>query len=144
MARIEWVALRLNNWALYKSKESSGGLGWKTQCAYLNVVVDGGHRDSPLPIDETDAAVTDLAVESLKASRAHLYDTLHCCYITHPSYTSSGPRTRQAQVLGCAVSTVDARLGEADRALRDWFAARQERQQVQAALQNSLQNSFEN
>lgn len=124
MARIQWVHLRLNNWALYKAAESAGGLGFKTTSAYLSVKVDGGYRDSHIKADEADAAVTDLAVESMRAGRAYLVDTLYCCYITHPAYTESAPRTRQAQVLGCAVSTVSARLGEADRALRDWFAAR--------------------
>lgn len=131
MARIQWVALRLNNWALYKAAETSGGLGFKTSSAYLTVKVDGGYRDSAIPVDETDAAVTDLAVESMRAGRAYLVDTLYCCYITHPAYSEASPRTRQAQVLGCAVSTVSARLDEADRALRDWFMVRQ---QVQAKI----------
>lgn len=130
MARIEWVALRLNNWALYKVKEDAGALGWKGSSAYLNVVVDGGHRDSGLKADEADGAITDQAVESLRETRPVLFDTLTVCYISHPTYIQSAQRTRQAQVLGCAVSTVSSRLDEADRALRDWFGARTERQQA--------------
>lgn len=136
MARIQWVALRLNNWALYKAAETSGGLGFKTSSAYLTVKVDGGYRDSAIPVDETDAAVTDLAVESMRVGRAYLVDTLYCCYITHPAYNDAAPRTRQAQVLGCAVSTVASRLDEADRALQSWFANRQYQQYAKKDLQH--------
>ena len=112
MARIEWVRLRLNNWALWKARESSGGLGFKTQCTYLNVVVDGGHRESTLPVDDVDAEVTNQAVLSLRGPRQHLYDTLVCIYLQDTGHV------RGALKLGCAVSTVKARLEEADRALR--------------------------
>jgi hypothetical protein len=35
MARIEWVRQRLHNWALYKERESGGGLGFATQSVLL-------------------------------------------------------------------------------------------------------------
>lgn len=131
MARIEWVRLRLNNWALWKARETSGGLGWKTQAAYLTQVVDGGYRESAVPVDDVDGGVTDQAVESLKPTRPELYDTLHVVYVSHPAYVESAPRTAQARLLGCSENTVSARLAQADRMLAAWFTDRQERQAAQ-------------
>lgn len=131
MARIEWVRLRLNNWALWKARETSGGLGWKTQAAYLTQVVDGGYRESAIPVDDVDGGVTDQAVESLKPTRPDLYETLHVVYVKAPTYVDAAPRSGQARLLGCSEGAVSDRLERADRLLSAWFTDRQERQAAQ-------------
>lgn len=119
MARIEWVKYRLSNWALWKVRESSGGMGFATVSVLLANRVDES-RDSPLPVDEIDAGKTNLAVESLKPTQEHLYHTLHCIYIEGAGIKMS------ARILGCAESTVKARLDQADHAISAWFGAQAE------------------
>ena len=80
MARIEWIKHRLNNWALWKVRESSGGLGFATSSIFLANRVDSS-RDAPLPVDEADASKTDQAVESLKPDKLQLYTTLQLVYV---------------------------------------------------------------
>ena len=119
MARIEWIKHRLENWALWKARESSGGTGWATKSVLLSDPVDRS-REVPMPVDETDALVTNQAVESLKAGRRHLYDTLILIYVSGIGIKAT------ALSLGRAESTVKANLDQADHALRDWFNAKTE------------------
>ena len=126
MARIDWIKYRLNNWALWKVRESSGGMGFATVSVLLANRVDES-RDSVLPVDEIDAAKTNQAVESLNPARSHLYDTLYCIYIEGAGIKVS------ARILGCAESTVKARLDQADHALSGWFG-----EQADAAKQRSV------
>jgi hypothetical protein len=128
--RIEWVALRLNNWALYKARESGGGLGFSSQASFLNKVDSSRYRESIIPIDETDASVTNDGVEALKAGRPALYDCLQTYYVTGP-----GGIKGTALRLGKAESTVVTQLGHADVALRTWFIERSDRQNKNRALQ---------
>lgn len=124
MARIEWIKLRLDNWALWKVREASGGLGFATQSVLLANVVDS-ERVIPLPVDEIDAEKTNQAVESLKLGRGHLYVTLHFIYI-------KGIGIREtARQMSRAESTVKANLDAADHALRDWFNAKREADDAQ-------------
>ena len=124
MARIEWIKHRLDNWALWKVREASGGLGWATQSVLLANRVDES-RDSPLPIDEIDAEKTNQAVESLKLGKGHLYVTLQLIYV-------KGIGVREtARQMSRAESTVKANLDSADHALRDWFNAKVEADDAQ-------------
>lgn len=120
MARIEWVKLRLNNWALYKARDAGGGLGFATRSALLREP-SGGYRESIIPIDDTDAALTNQAVEALNPGRVHLYDTLQCIYIQ-----DTGVRGAALQ-RGKAESTIKAQLDQADHALSAWFGERAEK-----------------
>lgn len=124
MARIEWVELRLKNWALWAAKGQDGGLGFKKTSALMERVDNDRYREAPLPIDDIDAEVTDRGVASLKPTRAHLYATLQMFYVRGKGTQES------ARELGCAASTISARLGEADRALALWFTEEQERQKA--------------
>jgi hypothetical protein len=124
MARIEWIKHRLDNWALWKVRQASGGLGWATQSVLLANRVDES-RDSPLPIDEIDAEKTNQAVESLKLGKGHLYVTLQFIYV-------KGIGVREtARQMSRAESTVKANLDSADHALRDWFNAKAEADDAQ-------------
>ena len=122
MARIEWIKQRLNNWALWKLRESSGGLGFATQAVFLEDRVDR-YREISLSatIDTTDASLTDQAVEALKLPRPHLYDTLRCIYLQDTGIKGAARR------LGKAESTISAHLEQADHALSAWFGERAEK-----------------
>lgn len=125
MARIEWIKQRLNNWALWKARESSGGLGFASQAAFLMDRVDG-YREVNISatIDSTDAGLTNQAVESLKPARTHLFDTLHCIYVRDTGIKGA------ARQLGKAESTISANLDQADHALSAWFGARAEKKKL--------------
>lgn len=121
MARIEWVKHRLDNWALWKDRERSGSLGYATQSVLLSEVVDR-YRETPMPVDETDALVTDHAVSSLRNTRAHLHETLVLIYIEGVGIRETSRRMMRAE------STIKANLDQADHALSTWFAERAEQQ----------------
>ena len=120
MARIEWVRQRLHNWALYKERESRGGLGFATQSVLLSER-GSGYRESVIPVDEVDAALTDQAVESLRPVREHLYLTLYCIYIYDKGIKGTARHTCKAE------STVKAHLEQSDSALAAWFGERAEK-----------------
>lgn len=122
MARIEWVKLRLNNWALWKAREAGGGLGFATQSVLLMEPVDR-YREINIngTIDSTDAALTNEAVEQLKPGRLHLYETLQCIYLLDTGIKGAALR------LGKAQSTISANLDQADAALSAWFGERSEK-----------------
>lgn len=121
MAKIEWVELRLRNWARWKASGGSGGLGYAS--GSLNDRVDGDrYRESVIPTDEVDASVTDQAVQSLQLTRSHLHLTLVCVYI------KDMPRADAARRMQCSLDAVYARRDEAHRALAQWFDERGRRQ----------------
>lgn len=120
MARIEWVKQRLDNWALWKERESSGGLGFATRSVLLAEPRDG-YRESVIPVDEVDAALTNDAVESLKPARVHLHATLHHIYIAGIGIKETARRQAKAE------STIKAHLEQADHALSAWFGERAEK-----------------
>jgi hypothetical protein len=119
MARIEWVKQRLENWALWKERERSGGLGFSTQSVLLSDPVDRG-REMPLPVLEIEAEQTNQAVESLKLGRGHLYVTLQYIYIKGVGVKEAARRMSRAE------STIKANLEQADHAIRLWFDAQAE------------------
>jgi hypothetical protein len=127
--RIEWVKLRLENWALWKARDGAGGLGFSSTASFLHEVDTSRYRESRIPVDEVDAAMTDQAVESLKPGREVLYDTVYAMYIA-----GAGVRglSRQWSVTEAAIR---ARLDQADRLLANWFA---DRQQKQAAMRAEM------
>lgn len=120
--RIEWVKVRLNNWALWKAREAGGGLGFASTSSFLREVDSSRYRESIIPIDECDASVTNDGVESLKPGRAHLYACLQAIYIKDAGIKGAAHR------LGKAESTIKAQLEQADQALATWFIERQQRQ----------------
>lgn len=123
MARIEWVKHRLNNWALWKDRESRGGLGFATQCAFLSERVDR-YREAQLPVDDVDAEITNQAVESLRDGKQHLYMTLQSIYVKGIGIKMT------ARMMARAESTIKANLDSADHALSEWFNARAEAKKV--------------
>lgn len=114
MARIDYIKYRLDNWSLWKVRESSGGLGYATQSVFLSEPVDG-HKELMGTIEETDAVLTNQAVESLRPGRLHLYQTLQLIYIDGIGIKATALR------MGRAESTIKANLDQSDHALSVWF-----------------------
>lgn len=125
MARIEWVKLRLNNWALWKAREAGNGLGFASTSSFLREADTSRYRESIIPVDETDASVTNDAVESLKSNRAQLYECLQVHYVCGP-----GGIRATAKYLCCSESTVKSLLDQADIALSTWFVERTAQQRA--------------
>ena len=120
MARIEYMRLRLNNWALWKARESAGGLGFASQSSFLNDFDNDRYREARIPVDDVDAALTNQAVEALLPARENLYATLQCMY---PQAMTARETARKC---GVAESTIKARLEQADLALTLWLRDRRE------------------
>lgn len=121
MARIEWVKQRLDNWALWKERESNGGRGFYAETSFLkDGSSQGGYREAVIPVDEVDASVTNAAVESLRLTRSHLYITLQLIYIDGIGIRAT------AQKMARAEATIKANLDQADHAIAVWFRNRQD------------------
>ena len=121
MARIEYIKIKLNNWALWKDRENHCGLGYARQSAFLSVA--GSHdryREAIIPVDDVDASTTNTAVESLRPKRPQLYDTLQAIYVRNLGIKEAARR------MGRAESTIKANLDAADHALSQWFGERAE------------------
>lgn len=121
MARIEWVKLRLNNWALWKVRDAGGGLGYSSTTSFLHEASSDRYRESVIPVDDVDASVTDQAVEALKPERVHLYETLHLIYVAGIGIKECARRSSRAE------STIKAHLDQADQTLAQWFRERSDR-----------------
>ena len=128
MARIEWIKQRLSNWALWKARQQGGGLGFSSQASFLNEVDSSRYRESVIPIDETEASVTNDGVEALKATRPTVYECVMAFYVFSP-----GGDKATALYLGRARSTVHASLDQADIALAAWFIERSAKQKERLA-----------
>lgn len=122
MARIEWVKQRLVVWAAWRSRRDSGGQGYPTQAAFTKLVVDSsGYREAWVnSVDDTEAALTDQAVQSLRGDKPHLHRTVELIYLE-----DTGIR-RAAAALCCAESTVKARLEQIDHEVATWLRNRQQ------------------
>ncbi len=127
--RIEWVRLRLENWALWKAREAGGGLGYASSSSFLKEKVDqsrDGYRECAMPVDCVEAMATDKAVQELLVGQSHLHRTLMLMYVQGAGIKGT------AQALGRAESTVHGHLEQADRAIAAWFGQRAELRQAEA------------
>jgi len=119
VARIDWVKQRLDNWALWHDRMSSGGLGYCSSSVLLSIP-SGGTREAVMPVLELEAELTHQAVESLKLGKGHLYETLRLVYLKNTPISDVARQMRRA------VSTIHDQLGQADAALARWFHEHQE------------------
>jgi DNA-directed RNA polymerase specialized sigma24 family protein len=134
MARIEWVKQRLENWARWKQREQGNGLGFYTQSAFLRIAVDGGgYREPSIPVDDVEGRATDDAVQSLLGTHPHLHRTLVLIYVE-----DTGQQAAAVQ-LACALSTVKARLEQADHQIATFLRLRA---QAQEAKEEAVKRSF--
>lgn len=133
MARIEWVKQRLYNWALWIERGGSGARGFYSSSSFTWEPVDtSGYRDATIPVDEVEAAQTDLAVQSLRADKAHLHRTIEVIYL-------EGESIRRAAIkLCCAESTVKARLEQIDHEIQLWLRLKRDADDRRAAATKSF------
>lgn len=125
MARMQWIVHRLNNWALWKDRESSGSLGFAGRSSFLREPGGDGYRDAQIPVFDEEASITDQAVQSLKVARPQHHETLILYYIggpRQPKLTALGV----AQWHGVSERAVHTRLEECDRAIARWLEERAE------------------
>lgn len=127
MARIEWVARRLDNWTLWKERQGGGGLGFATCSIFANGPAARGQAEAVVPVDEIDASITDDAVESLRISAGHLYKTLQLYYLRNLGIKGTAAAMQRAE------STIHANLGAADLKIATWFEERRQRGAAAAA-----------
>jgi hypothetical protein len=66
-SRIEWVRMRLENWARWSAQRDSGGLGFPKQSAFVKLAAHGTRAEAIIPTDSVEASLTDDAVQALAA-----------------------------------------------------------------------------
>jgi len=131
MARIQWVDVRLTNWARWRIGGRSGGLGY----SHVNLdvpVVDGNGYDaqSIIPIDDAEASVTDSAISGLPSE---LRRTVEVWYL-HP-----GSIATKGLLLACERVTIYTRLDRSDRLIAAWLGERSRMQQAERERVEKLQ-----
>ena len=121
MARLERIKRRLDNWALWKARLNSGGLGYncRNQLAFLaeDVWSRTTYYGASSPHFDEEAEETDRAVQALKLGKGHLYVTLDCIYLRDLGVSGT------ARLMRRAVSTIHAQLEQADRWIDAWLVA---------------------
>ena len=121
MARIAHIKRRLDNWALWKSRMASNGLGFHSvNVLALDVWGRSSYNGASIPHFDEDAEETNQAVESLKLSRSHLYEMLDCIYMKDLGVKQTARR------IGRAESSVHAQLEQADKAIDAWLSEKAE------------------
>jgi DNA-directed RNA polymerase specialized sigma24 family protein len=132
MARIEWIEMRLLNWARWRLMEGSGPLGY----AGVNltdptaIVQRNPYADAPVPTNAIEAGETEDGIRQLEPDLAK---AVQAWYLR-----TDGLRGALKQT-GVSESTLHQRIDRAHRRLAEWLndrqeRARQERERV-AALQ---------
>ena len=139
MARIEHIKRRLDNWALWRSRQNDSGLGFHSRnILAVDVWGRGSYGGAMIPHFDADAEETDRAVELLKLGKGHLYKTLESYYLKDLGVTETARR------MGRAPATIHAQLEQADRAIGavlEEFANERERKRVAAAANDQKMSS---
>lgn len=117
MARIAHIKRRLDNWALWKSRQASNGLGFHSvNILALDVWGRSSYNGASIPHFDEDAEETNQAVESLKLSKPHLYEMLDCIYMKDLGVRETARR------MGRGESTIHQQLDQADKAIDAWLS----------------------
>lgn len=129
MARIEHIKRKLDNWALWKSRLDSGGLGFHS----VNILaVDVWGRNSyggcQIPHLDQDAEEVDKAVQEMQEAERHLYATVHDYYLADLGVSEIARRQ------GKGPSTIHAHLGHADRFVDAWLQEQQRLREEREAV----------
>lgn len=116
MARIERMKRRLDNWALWKSRMNSSGLGFHSvNILAVDVWSRNSYNGSSIPHFDQEAEETDKAVEAMKLGKGHLHVTVHAYYLLDLGITEIARR------MGKGPSTIHAHLDQADRFIDVWL-----------------------
>ena len=129
MARLERIKRRLDNWAMWKERGASGGLGFATRSVLLSDTWSrGSYNGMVIPVMEQEAEETNQAVQSLKPARAHLYATLECIYLRDLGIKATAHRMQRSE------STIKAQLEQADHAIAAWLEDRAQQLEKKRAV----------
>ncbi len=116
MARIERIKRRLDNWALWKARQASNGLGFHSvNVLAVDVWGRSSYNGASIPHFDQDAEETNRAVEALRLGKGHLFLTLDAIYMRDFGVLETARR------MGKAPSTIHAHLEQADRAIDAWL-----------------------
>ena len=130
MARLKRIQQRLDNWAIWLSRGSSGGLGYATRSILVSEVWSrGSYNGMPIPVFDDEAMQTHRAVQALQLTKSHLYITLECIYLKDLGVKATAQRMRRAE------STIKSHLEQADHAIAAWLdeqVQEKERKRAQA------------
>lgn len=121
MARLEYIRQRLEEWAIWKTRDDAGARGYASSSVLLNITTcfsRGSYNGMLIPVFEERSAETDLAVESLKLRRSHLYATLDYIYLQELGIPMTALKMCRAQ------STIKAQLEAADHAIAEFLENR--------------------
>lgn len=117
MARIAHIKRRLDNWALWKSRQASSGLGFHSvNILALDVWGRSSYNGASIPHFDEDAEETNQAVESLKLLKPHLYEMLDCIYMKDLGVRETARRAGRGE------STIHQQLDQADKAIDTWLS----------------------
>lgn len=132
MARLQHIKRRLDNWALWRARRDSHGLGFASSNMLAQWMASAGQsnvrgRESVIPVLHAEAEETERAVQALEQSKSELYTTLQFVYIKNLGVNEAARRMLRA------VSTVHAQLDRLDVWLDAWLSAEREAKQAQRA-----------
>lgn len=138
MARIKWVQQRLENWGMWASRGGAGSGGYASQSILAGwVESDAWARNrcggSVIPVCEAEALETDRAIASFKDTRRALARALVLVYVQDFGVVEAAFREH------VAVSSMHARLSQADAAIAMWLEDRAKEAQ---RLRESARGSF--
>ena len=129
MARIERIKQKLDNWALWKSRMNSSGLGFHSiNILAVDVWSRNSYNGSSIPHFDQEAELVEQAVESMKPGKAHLYETVHAYYLLDLGVTEIARR------LGKGPSTIHSHFDHADRYIDVWLQDAQRKREEKEAL----------
>jgi hypothetical protein len=121
MARLEWVKVRLDNWARWVVQREAGGSGYPKQSAFSRAAGSSSTTESMIPVDDIDAGKTHDAIARLRQDNHPLWLAVQCHYVGRPWDRPSRRRPLStlevAEVLGVTPRWVQLRLEQADQAL---------------------------
>lgn len=134
MARIDWIELRLQNWARWVLMRGGGKLGF----AAVDLGADAdagrdGYIGAAIPISDVEASETDDAVRRLYPGGLALTVVEH--------YTGRGGIKDKLTRLCCAEPTYHRRIDQAHQQLATHFLAAQDRQRAARERVEALQAS---
>lgn len=129
MARIERIKRRLDNWALWKSRMNSSGLGFHSvNILAVDVWSRNSYNGSSIPHFDQEAEETEKAVESMKLGKGHLHVTVHAYYLLDLGVTEIARR------MGKGPSTIHAHLDQVDRFIDAWLQEQQALKEKREAI----------
>lgn len=133
-ARIEWVEMRLLNWARWKLSRGTGGIGYASvNLANPTPGIRDPYADVPVPTNAIEAAATDDAVNRLQPGGLRL--------AVIELYVGRGGIADKARRLGCSESTVYLRVAQAHQQLAEHFTVQDARLRAERWRVEALQRT---